>query len=155
VAGVTDPEAEEGQLAVEGGAIHKSCVQEKRRESSVGSIVLASMPAMRGLWSRSTSLKDCKANTYIARATMPNCHTLHDHYNLATPASVPTSMFVSAHAIVPVHIVLPVSLCPHCSLLVLSLCVLWLASPVYNLVDLVSYHKSIHLSPCCSQTPFV
>ncbi len=55
-------------------------------------------------------------------------------------------MFVSARVIVPVRIVSPVSLHPHCSLLVLSLCVLWLASPVYNPTDLVSHvHQSISL----------
>src|SRR6266702_3261200 len=54
---------------------------------------------------------------------------------------------LSARVIVPVRIVSPVSLCLHCSLLVLSLCVLWLASPVYNPTDLVSHHhQSISLS---------
>ncbi len=53
---------------------------------------------------------------------------------------------LSARVIVPVRIVSPVSLCLHCSLLVLSLCVLWLASPVYNPADLVSHdHQSISL----------
>ena len=70
-------------------------------------------------------------------------------------------MFVSARVIVPVRIVSPVSLCLHCSLLVLSLCVLWLTSPVYNPTDLMSHnHQSIplhavpelHLSDCLAQT---
>ena len=90
----------------------------------------------------------CKADTYVACATMPNRHTSHNRYDSSTPASIPASMFVSARIIVPVHIVSPVSLCPHRSLLVLSLCVLWLASPVYNPADLVSHHLSIHLPLC-------
>ncbi|SRR6266702_1717674 len=49
---------EEGMPAVEGGAIHTSRIQEKRRQSSLGSTVLASTPATRGPWSRTSSLKD-------------------------------------------------------------------------------------------------
>ncbi len=103
----------------------------------------------------------CKADTYVARATTPNRHTSHDRYDSATPASIPASMFVSARVIVPVRIISPVSLCPHRSLLVLSLCVLWLASPIYNPADPVSYdHQSIplravlelHSSDCLART---
>ncbi len=56
--GVADTKAEENQLTVEGGAIHMSRIQEKRCKDSEGSIVPASMPALRGPWSRNTSLKD-------------------------------------------------------------------------------------------------
>ncbi len=58
VEGVPVTDAKEGQLAVEGGAVHTSRVQEKCREGSSGSTAPASTPATRGLWSRSTSLKD-------------------------------------------------------------------------------------------------
>ncbi len=58
VEGVPVTDAEEGQSTVEGGTIRKSCIQEKRRESSPGSTAPASTPATRGPWSRSTSLKD-------------------------------------------------------------------------------------------------
>ncbi len=50
--------AEEGQCAVEGGAVRASHIQEKRRQDSEGSVAPASMPATRGPWSRTTSLKD-------------------------------------------------------------------------------------------------
>src|SRR6266702_939097 len=50
--------AEEGQLAVEGGAVRASRIQEKRRESSSGSTAPPSMPATRGPWSHTTSVRD-------------------------------------------------------------------------------------------------
>jgi len=48
----------EGQLAVEGGAVRASRAQEKRRESSPGSTAPPSTPHTRGPWSRTTSLQD-------------------------------------------------------------------------------------------------
>ncbi len=56
--GVAVTEAEEGQHTVEGRTIRSRRVQEKHCESSEGSAVLASTPATRGPWSRTTSLKD-------------------------------------------------------------------------------------------------
>src|SRR6266702_8436377 len=56
--GVAAASTEEGQCAVEGGAICKSCVQEKRSQGSAGSTALASTLVTRGLWSCTTSLKD-------------------------------------------------------------------------------------------------
>ncbi len=50
--------AEEDQLAVEGGAVRVSRIQEKRRESSLGSTAPPSTPATRGPWSRTTSVRD-------------------------------------------------------------------------------------------------
>ncbi len=58
VGGTEDAGAEQGQLTVEGGAIRTSRVQEKRRESSQGSVAPASTLATRGPWSRNTSLND-------------------------------------------------------------------------------------------------
>ncbi len=58
VGGATATIAEEGQHTVEGGAVRTSRVQEKRHEGSPGSTVPPSMPATRGPWSRTTSLKD-------------------------------------------------------------------------------------------------
>ncbi len=58
VEGIAATDAEEGQCAVEGGAVHASHVQEKRRQSSEGSIAPASTPATGGPWSRTTSLRD-------------------------------------------------------------------------------------------------
>ncbi len=48
--------AQEGMLRVEEQAIRKSCRQEKWAACSLGSTALASSPAMRGLWSQTTSL---------------------------------------------------------------------------------------------------
>src|SRR6266702_2450671 len=56
--GATATIAEEGQHTMEGRAVCVSRVQEKRRESSLGSTVPPSTPATRGPWSRTTSLKD-------------------------------------------------------------------------------------------------
>ncbi len=50
--------AEEDQHAVEGGAVCKSHVQEKRHKGSLGGATPASMAASKGLWSRTTSLRD-------------------------------------------------------------------------------------------------
>ncbi len=50
--------AEEGQHSVEGGAVCKSRIQEKRHESSLGGATPASTPASRGPWSCTTSLHD-------------------------------------------------------------------------------------------------
>ncbi len=58
VEGVESAVAKEGQLAVEGGAIHKSRVQEKQREGSSGGATPASTAESRGPWSRATSLRD-------------------------------------------------------------------------------------------------
>jgi len=58
VGGATGAIAEEGQCAVEGGTVCTSCAQEKRREGSLGSTAPPSTPAMRGPWSRTTSLRD-------------------------------------------------------------------------------------------------
>ncbi len=58
VGGVESSITKEDQYTVEGGAICKSHVQEKRHEGSLGSTVLASTPATRGPWSRTTSLRD-------------------------------------------------------------------------------------------------
>src|SRR6266702_2920263 len=49
--GTTAAIAAEGQLTVEGGAIHTSRIQEKRREGSSGSTAPPSTPATRGPWS--------------------------------------------------------------------------------------------------------
>ncbi|SRR6266702_4127704 len=48
--------AKEDQYTVEGGAVCKSCVQEKWRESSLGSIAPESSATSGGLWSCTTSL---------------------------------------------------------------------------------------------------
>ncbi len=56
--GATAAIAEEGQLTVEGRTVHKGCIQEKRRESSLGSTAPPSTLATRGLWSRTTSIRD-------------------------------------------------------------------------------------------------
>jgi len=58
VGGATAAIAEEGQHTVERGAVCTSRAQEKHRESSLGSTAPPSTPAMRGPWSRTTSLKD-------------------------------------------------------------------------------------------------
>jgi len=58
VGGTTAAIAKEGQHAVEGGAVRASRTQEKCREGSLGSTAPPSMPATRGPWSRTTSLKD-------------------------------------------------------------------------------------------------
>ncbi len=50
--------AEEDQCTVEGGAVRTSRVQEKRCEGSAGSTAPPSMPATRGPWSRTTSIRD-------------------------------------------------------------------------------------------------
>ncbi len=49
---------EEGQHTMEGGAIRTSRIQEKRRKGSVGSTAPPSTLAMRGPWSRTTSVRD-------------------------------------------------------------------------------------------------
>src|SRR6266702_3051199 len=56
----TDGEEEdvEGMPRMEGGAVPTRCAQEKCPDSSLGSTAPASMPATRGPWSRTTSLKD-------------------------------------------------------------------------------------------------
>ncbi len=56
--GATIASAEEDQLAVEGGAVCTSRVQEKRREGSSGSTALPDTPTSRGPWSRTTSIRD-------------------------------------------------------------------------------------------------
>jgi len=48
--------AKEDQHAVEGGAVCKSCVQEKCRKGSSGGATPASTAALKGPWSRTTSL---------------------------------------------------------------------------------------------------
>jgi len=58
VGGATATITEEDQLAVEGGAVRKSRVQEKRHEGSPGSTAPPSTPATRGPWSRTTSVRD-------------------------------------------------------------------------------------------------
>jgi len=58
VGGATAAIAEEGQLTVEGRAVRKSRRKEKRREGSSGSTAPPSTPAMRGPWSRTTSIRD-------------------------------------------------------------------------------------------------
>src|SRR6266702_5064871 len=58
VEGVESAVAKEGQLAVEGGAIRKSRVQEKQREGSSGGATPASTAELRGPWSHATSLRD-------------------------------------------------------------------------------------------------
>jgi len=50
--------AEEDQYTVEGRAVCTSCMQEKRREGSLGSTAPPSTPATRGPWSRTTSVRD-------------------------------------------------------------------------------------------------
>ena len=50
--------AKEGQHTVEGGAIHKSHVQEKQRKGSSGGITPASTAESKGPWSCTTSLRD-------------------------------------------------------------------------------------------------
>ena len=50
--------AKEDQHTVEGGAVCTSCIQEKHREGSPGSTAPPSTPAMRGPWSRTTSIRD-------------------------------------------------------------------------------------------------
>ena len=50
--------AEENQYAVEGGAVRKSHVQEKRCEGSLGGATTASTAASKGPWSHTTSLHD-------------------------------------------------------------------------------------------------
>ncbi len=50
--------AEEGQHTMEGGTVRTSRVQEKHRESSLGSTALLSTLATRGPWSRTTSIRD-------------------------------------------------------------------------------------------------
>src|SRR6266702_1548560 len=55
---IEDAVAEESQHTVEGGAVRTSHAQEKRCESSLGSAAPASTPAMEGLWSHTTSLRD-------------------------------------------------------------------------------------------------
>ncbi len=57
VGGATATITDEDQLAVEGGAIRKSRQEEKRREGSPGSTAPPSMPATRGPWSRTTSIR--------------------------------------------------------------------------------------------------
>ncbi len=46
---------DKGMLNMEGQAIHKSCHQEKHKDSSTGSTAPVSTPAMHGLWSHTTS----------------------------------------------------------------------------------------------------
>ncbi len=55
---IEDTVAEEGQHTVEGGAVHASRVQEKRRKGSSGGITPASTMPSRGPWSCTTSLRD-------------------------------------------------------------------------------------------------
>ncbi len=50
--------AEESEPTMEGGAVRMSHIQEKRHESSSGGVTLASTPASRGPWSRTTSVSD-------------------------------------------------------------------------------------------------
>jgi len=50
--------AEEDQYTMEGGAVRKSHVQEKRHKSSLGGATLASTAALKGPWSCTTSLHD-------------------------------------------------------------------------------------------------
>ncbi|SRR6266702_1687435 len=49
---------EEGMLRVEGGAVWESCREAKRTRRSPGSTAPPSMPAMRGPWSCTTSMRD-------------------------------------------------------------------------------------------------
>src|SRR6266702_1414848 len=56
--GSATSDTKEGQHTVEGGAVRVGRIQEKRRESSPGSLAPASTPAMRGPWSRATSTRD-------------------------------------------------------------------------------------------------
>ncbi len=56
--GIPDTEPEEGQLAVERGAVRSSRIQEKRQEGSTRSTAPTSTPETRRPWSHATSLTD-------------------------------------------------------------------------------------------------
>ncbi len=55
---IEDAVTKEGQHTVEGRAVCEGHAQEKQRKGSMGGVTLASMPASRGPWSRTTSLHD-------------------------------------------------------------------------------------------------
>src|SRR6266702_5823505 len=55
---IEDGAAEESQHTMEGGAVCKSRVQEKRHKGSSGGTTPASTAASKGPWSRTTSLRD-------------------------------------------------------------------------------------------------